>query len=170
MREEHVKDILEGKPLSALTGGELASVREHSARCDGCKRAYMAARLASLLVRERAAAAAEIEPPPFFQTRVLAALRERRGADEPALRRLWRAAGSWVSAMAVTTALLAGLTLTAPGLLPGTGGTEEVAASDPYSEEAVLLAQEDEEFSYERVLETIYQSEEDSEGSDGQNR
>ena len=93
MRDEHVKGILDAAPLAQLGEGELAAVRAHTARCAECLRAYEAARSSSLLLKERAAA--EVEMPPFFQTRVLAALRERRATEEaPALSRLWRAAGA----------------------------------------------------------------------------
>lgn len=174
MRDEHIISILEAKPLGRMEEGEMAAVREHCARCAECMRAYESARVAAALVKERAAAAALVEPTPFFQTRVLAALRERRAAEEvPALRRLWRAAGALVSTMAATVALLAGLTFIPPGLLSGPDVKEDLAASYPYSDDAVLLAQDDaadEEFDYAQVLSAIYESDENAEGSDGQNR
>src|SRR2546421_11563148 len=99
MREEHVRNILESTPFAQLSEGELEKVRAHAARCVECARTFEAARVAASLLRERAAR--EFEPSPFFQTRVLAALRERRaGEDAPAFLRLWRAAGAPASSMA----------------------------------------------------------------------
>ncbi|MBC7931506.1 MAG: hypothetical protein H7Z38_13160, partial [Rubrivivax sp.] len=80
MKQQHITGILDGVPLAQLGKSEMAVVREHAARCDECRRAYDAALVASSLLRERAAE--EFEPSPFFQTRVLAALRERRAAEE----------------------------------------------------------------------------------------
>jgi predicted anti-sigma-YlaC factor YlaD len=167
MKKEHIIGILERAPLAQMGEGELAIVREHAARCEECRRAYDAALVASSLLRERAAA--EFEPSPFFQTRVLAALRERRAAEEtPALLRLWRTTGALVSSMAATVALLAGLTFVVPSVQTPTETTGEVAAaSDPFSDDAALLARDDadgEELNYDQVLTTIYESGDDAEG------
>jgi anti-sigma factor RsiW len=161
MKQEHIIGILDDTPLGQLGESELAAVRAHAARCDECRRAYDAALVASSLLFERASE--EFEPSPFFQTRVLAALRERRAAEEtPALLRLWRTAGTLVSSMAATVALLAGLTFVVPSVQTTTETTNEVAvASDPFSVDEALLAQDnatDEEINYEQVLATIYES------------
>jgi hypothetical protein len=172
MRDEHVKGILDAAPLAQLGEGELAAVRAHAARCAECLRAYEAARASSLLLKERVAA--EVEMPPFFQTRVLAALRERRATEEaPALSRLWRAAGALVSSMAVTVAALVALTFTVPATSVTQETTEAVAASDLHPDEAALLALDEvaaeDEIDYEQVLTTVYETE-DARGDDGQNR
>ncbi len=171
MRDEHITGMLENAPLAELSEGELEAVHAHTALCAECLRAYEAARVSSLLLRE--SAAAEVEPSPFFQTRVLAALRERRAREEevPALSRLWRAAGALVSSMAVTVVALAALTFTVP-VTPTTTETPDATAFDPYSEEAVLVAQDetgDAVIDYDQVFATIY----DTSGAgvdDGQNR
>jgi hypothetical protein len=174
MRDEHVKAILDAAPLAQLGEGELAAVRAHTARCAECLRAYEAARASSLLLKERVAVAAAGEMPPFFQTRVLAALRERRAAEEaPALSRLWRAAGALVSSMAVTVAALVALTFTVPATSVTQETTETVAAADLHPDEAALLALDEvaaeDEIDYEQVLTTVYETE-DARGDDGQNR
>ena len=173
MRDGHVKGILDAAPLAQLGEGELAAVRAHVARCAECLRAYEAARVSSLLLKGRAAAASVVEMPPFFQTRVLAALRERRATEEaPALSRLWRAAGALVSSMAVTVAALVALTLTVPGTFTSQETTETAASSELYPDEAALLAPDEaaeEELDYGQVLTTVYETE-DARGDDGQNR
>lgn len=155
MKEKHVIGILENSPLASLTENELLTVRSHAEGCLPCRRAYEAAQLSNLLIKERAAE--EIEPSPFFQTRVLAALRERQN-NVPILSRLWKSAGALVSGMALTTAALAAFSFLAPGA--GTGTSQEtVAALSPYSAEAVVLNQEqgDDQMTDEQVISAIYE-------------
>lgn len=161
MKREHIISILDERPLGQLSEGELEAVRAHAAACDECGRAYDAALIASSLLHARASEG--FEPSPFFQTRVLAALRERRAAEEtPALVRLWRTAGALVFSMAATVALLAGLTFVAPSVQKTTETTGEVAsASDPFSVDTAMLPQDEasnEEITYDQVLTTIYES------------
>lgn len=163
MRDEHITDILDNAPLSGLDEAALARVREHAPRCAECGRAYEAARLSSLLLIERAAH--EFEPPPFFQTRVLAALRERQSAAAQtwSFGRLWHAAGALVASMAVTVAALAALTFLAPETQSVAGPQELAAASDIYAADELLLAGgADEEMTDEQVFSSIYESAEDS--------
>lgn len=162
MRDQHIIGTLEAGPLARLSEGELAAVREHADACEGCRRAFEAARVASALLRERAAET--FEPSPFFQTRVLAALRERRAEEEaPALRRLWRAAGALVSSMAAAVALLAVFTVAAPnlGLAPAEDEQVATAAPDFYSTEAALFGPAetaDAEVDYDQVFRAVYAS------------
>ena len=161
MRDEHIISIIENAPLSGLSESERAFIRSHTEQCAECRRALEAAQISTLLLKERAAET--IEPSPFFQTRVLAALRERQAANETsALRRLWNAAGALVSSMAVTVAALLILTLFAPGSQPTQ--QEVVSADNPYSAEEVIFDQDDlsaDQMSYGQVLSTLYESDED---------
>ncbi len=159
MRDEHIIEILESGPLAGLGEGELAAVREHAARCADCARAYEAARLSGLLLRERAAQT--FEPSPFFQTRVMAALRERRAGKESwSLGRLWRATGALVSSMALTVAALAALTLLGPAQ-SASDAPDIATASDTYPAEELFLPSDEvseSEMTYEQVLTTIYEA------------
>ena len=140
MRDEHIISIIENAPLSSLSESEMASIRAHTDQCAECQRAYEAAQISALLLRERVAET--IEPSPFFQTRVLAALRERQAAGETAaLRRLWNATGALVSSMAATVAALAILTIFAPGSQPTPAPQEMASAYNSYSAEEVLFDQ-----------------------------
>jgi hypothetical protein len=160
MRDEHIISIIENAPLSNLSESELADIGAHAARCAECGRAFEAARISTLLLGERAAET--IEPSPFFQTRVLAALRERQAAGEPsAFRRLWNATGALVSSMAMTVAALAVLTFFAPGSEPASGSPEAASAYNAYTAEEVLFDQSDapaEQMSLGQVLSTLYES------------
>ena len=158
MRDQHIIGILEGAPLTQLGERELSTVRAHAEVCAGCRRAYDAAQVASLLLRERAART--FEPSPFFQTRVLAALRERQAEQVWALPRLWKAAGALFASMVATVATLGALTFLAPGATQPDAPAEEVAAEEVYSVEVSILAQgggADEEMTYDQVLTVVYE-------------
>ena len=105
-------------------------------------------------------AQATIEPSPFFQTRVMAALREQQAVESvPAMWRLWRSAKALVSSMAVTTAALAVLSFMVPA--PATPADDQTVSA--YSAESVIMGQaSDEQMSYEQVLSTIYAEEDEA--------
>jgi hypothetical protein len=159
VKDRHIVDILENGPLADLTESKMTLIRTHVNGCAACRRAYEAAQLSALLIKERAVEV--IEPSPFFHTRVMAAWREQQAVERvPALGRLWKSAGAFVSSLAVTTAALAAFSFLAPG--PGTATLQEPAvASSPYSAEAVVLDQNqgEDQMSYEQVLSTIYADE-----------
>ena len=165
MKDAHIITLLESAPVTSLGENELALIRTHVADCAACRRAFEAAQISALLIKERAAQ--EVEPSPFFQTRVMAALRERQASTETALssfRRLWRATGALVSGMAATVAALAVFTLFAPQL--DSTPQEVASAFNSYSAEEVILARADateDDLSYDQVLTTIYESDEDAE-------
>jgi hypothetical protein len=163
MKDEHIIHILESKPLAEISEREQATLRAHAESCAECARALEAAQISSILLRERAAEA--FEPSPFFQTRVMAAWRERQAVNEPwALRRLWKTAGALVSSMAATVATLAILSVFAPVSQPATGPQEATSAYSSYSAEEVIFDQAElpeDQMSYGQVLSTLYESYED---------
>ena len=155
MRDEHIKKLLDEAPLSSLGKAELAAVRAHAEVCEDCRRAVAAAQLSTLMLKARAAES--FEPSPFFQTRVLAALRERRAAEEErwTLARLWKSAGLLVSSLAATTAALAVFTLVAPS---ETAVAQEVNGT--YTAESVIFDEgAEEQMTYEQVLTSLYGAE-----------
>jgi hypothetical protein len=160
MKDEHIIAKLDGSPLGAMSEGELAAMGSHAETCAACARALEAARVSSLMLKARAAEG--FEPSPFFQTRVLAALRERQASVEFwSLGRLWKSAGALFSTMAATTAALAALTFIAPQQ------SQEVAtASRPYTAEDVILDQSnqtDDQMSYGQVINTLYATDDSTE-------
>lgn len=160
MRDEHIKRMLDETPLASLGKAELATVRAHVETCDECRRAFDAAQVSSLLLQARTREA--FEPSPFFQTRVLAALRERRAAEEErwTLARLWKSAGLLVSSMAATTAALAVFTFVAPS---ETTVAQQVAAGETYSAESVILGDaDDEQMTYDQVITSLYGAEDEA--------
>lgn len=157
MKEKHIIEVLDNGSISSLSEIELNEVRDHARECESCRGAYEAARVSMLVIRSRAASA--IEPSPFFQTRVMAALREQQAVESvPAILRLWNSARALVSSLAVTTAALAVLSffITAPS----TPAAPEQTAS-VFSADSVIMDQAgDEQMSYEQVLSTIYDEDE----------
>ena len=158
---KHITEILDRASIAALSHGELNEVRSHVLECMSCREAYEAARLSAVAIRSRAQAT--IEPSPFFQTRVMAALREQQAVESvPPMLWLWRSAKALVSTMAVTTAALAvvsfmQLSQTAPA-------TDQTASA--YSEYSVIMDQEaDDQMSYEQVLSTIYDDDDEARSS-----
>ncbi|MFL6228628.1 MAG: hypothetical protein ACJ741_07590 [Pyrinomonadaceae bacterium] len=161
MNERHVTSILESAPFAALTESDLATVRAHASECADCRRAYQAARVSALLVRERAAES--FEPSPFFQTRVVAALRERQAANATfSFARLWKSAGALVASMAAAVALLAGLTFVAPSQATA-DATSIASVGNPYPDDDVILNQADaagDDVTNDQVLSTLYDGDE----------
>jgi hypothetical protein len=159
MKDEHIIAKLDGSPLGAMSEGELAAIGSHAETCAECARALEAARVSSLMLKARAAEG--FEPSPFFQTRVLAALRERQSVESWSLGRLWKSVGVLFSTMAATTAALAALTFIAPQQ------SQEVAtASRPYTAEDVILDQSnqaDDQMSYGQVINTLYATDDSTE-------
>ena len=158
MKEKHITELLDSASIAALSESELIEVRAHAKECTSCRDAYEAASLSALVLKSRAQTT--IEPSPFFQTRVLAALREPQAVEnEPAMLRLWKSARALVSSMAVTTAALAVLSFVLPAQV--TAVVDQ--ATSVYSAEAVILDQDFEEpMTYEQVLSTIYDDEEEA--------
>lgn len=158
MTNKHITEILDNASIATLSESQLREVQAHARDCVSCSDAYEAARLSAVVLRSRAQAT--IEPSPFFQTRVMAALREQQAVESvPAILRLWRSSKALVSSMAVTTAALAALSFLLPA--PVTSVIDQTASV--YSAESVIMGQgTDEQMTYEQVLSTIYADEDEA--------
>jgi len=162
MKDKHIIDLLEETPLAGLSEIDRSMIEKHSTECARCRQAFEAASLSAILLKEHATRS--FAPPPFFETRVLAMVRERQtGYDAWAFGRMWRAAGALVSSMAATVALLAVLSFT----LPGSGQTSNsnvISTTNSYSAENVMLNEtdaSDDQISDAQVLTTLYDSDEE---------
>ena len=158
MKDKHIIDVLDNTSIASLSESELSDIQAHAQECLSCREAYEAARLSATVLQSRAQA--KIEPSPFFQTRVMAAWREQQAAESvPAMLRLWRSARAIVSSMAVTTAALAALSFLLPAQT--TPLTDQTAST--MSAESVIMGQtSDEQMTYEQVLSTIYEDDDDA--------
>ena len=158
MKDKHITEILDNTSIAALSETQLNEVRGHALECMTCREAYEAARLSAVVLKRRAEAT--IEPSPFFQTRVMAALREQQAVESvPAMLRLWRSAKVLVSTMAVTTAALAVVSFIQPSQT--TPVVDQTASA--YSAYSVIMDQDaEDQMSYEQVLSTIYEDDDDA--------
>ena len=158
MKDKHITEILDRASIAMLSESELLEIHVHTMDCMSCRDAFEAARLSAVVIKNRAEAT--IEPSPFFQTRVMAALREQQAVESvPAMLRLWRSAKALVSTMAVTTAALAVVSFTQPSQT--TPVLDQTASA--YSAYSVIMDQDaDEQMSYEQVLSTIYEDDDDA--------
>ena len=135
-----------------LSESDLSEVHAHVEDCVLCRGAYEAARVSAVVLRSRAESTSE--PSPFFHTRVMAALREQQAVENvPALLRLWGSAKALVSSMTVATVALAALSFVLPA--PAAPALDQTASV--YSAESVLLGSaNDDQMTYEQVMNTIY--------------
>lgn len=156
MNDKHIIEVLDNAALASLSASELGDIRAHAHECKPCGEAFAAAQVSAVVMRERAQAV--IEPSPFFQTRVLAALREQQAAESvPALWRLWRSSRALVSSMALSTVALAVLSFMISA--PATTALDQTASA--FSAESVILGSEADELTYEQVLNALYTEDED---------
>ena len=158
MKDKHITEILDNASIATLSKSELHEVRTHVLECMSCRGAYEAARVSALALKSRARVT--IEPSPFFQTRVMAALREQQAVESvPAFLRLWRSSKALVSSMAVTTAALAVVSM----MLPSQTTPVPDQTTSVYSAYSVIMDRDaGDQMSYEQVLTTIYDDDDEA--------
>jgi hypothetical protein len=163
MRDNHIITTLEEKSVSRLSEGEIAAIEAHTADCPRCLLAYEAAQTSSSIIRARASET--IDVPPFFNTKVMASIKERElSAELPALERMWRAAGALVSMMAALVVVLICLTIFNYGPNSQPQSTEIASSQNVYSPEYVVFEGGDtagDNLAYDQVLGTMYDSEDE---------
>ncbi len=157
MNDNHIINLLESEPLADLSDAERRQVLQHTTDCANCAKAYKAAVVASSLLREGAGEV--FEPSPFFQTRVMAAIREQQ--NEPrGLAKFWRTAGALVSSLTATVALLAVISF----MVPVNQSTADASTFGGYVAEDVILDHTEarqEQVSDAEVLFALYQADEE---------
>lgn len=166
MPDSHIIEMLDEMPFSRLGEDDIARAQSHIAKCEQCKAAYVAARVSASLIQARTSET--VDAGPFFKTRVMAAIRERRLAPkEPALVRMWRAASALISTMALLLLILTGMTIFSRSSDSQEQPMAVAASQNLYSPEYVVLERgdlNDAEMANDQVLGTIY----DLEDGDGQ--
>ena len=113
MRCRQVRKAIDTQPPGQADGDARLAILAHCDGCIECRRWLEAAALTTSLIRARAAK--EIEPSPFFRTRVLAAIRDcGAGTIRRQTERMWRSARVIVVSMFVVVIILLALNLIAP--------------------------------------------------------
>jgi len=155
MKENHIVNLLERRSLGSLSVAELERVKAHTAACPECLLAYQAAQASLLLLQERASVI--VEPPPFFQTKVLAAIREQKlSSKRLRFSRLWQTARPLVASMGALVVLLLALTFfnnSEPPTEPS-----NVASVNDSAPEWVIVDSDDagDEMTYSQALTVLY--------------
>jgi hypothetical protein len=166
MKSEHITDLLDREKVSRLSSVELSAVHAHIAACASCKLAFDAASTSEVLLRTHAAMA--IEPPPFFSTRVMAAVRERRlESEQLSLWGLWRTARGLITGMAALVIVLGGFTV-ADTLSQSASSNVSVASSNSYSAERVLFQDSYQNVNFDPTSGQVYQTVFGPEGTDAE--
>lgn len=159
MRVVHVTEIIDRKGLGTLADDERELVEVHAAECAECAEALFSARFALGMLRSHSETV-KAAPPAFFETRVLAAIREKNVEKLPfwSFRRWWQASYGMVSAMVLIAAVLGMLTLFAPA----SNDQADMSNYSIYSTEADILNQRSaRDLSREQLLEVIYSGKKD---------
>lgn len=157
MKDKHITEVLDNAALASLSPSELEEIRAHAGSCEPCSSAFAAAQLSAVVIKERVQVV--IEPSPFFQTRVMAALREQQATESvPAMWRLWNSARGLVSSMALATVVLGALSF----MISAPAATALDQTASAFSAESVIFDQGgDDQLTYEQVLNAIYTDEEE---------
>lgn len=162
MRNEHILDILDEKTFGELNEIEKQTIEIHTAQCSGCFQAYKAARLGSVLLKAKIEQG--FEPSPFFQTRLMANLREKQVSINPflAFGKMWKASRPLLAMMTTIVAVLIGLTVLAQF---NKVSSVNASAFDNYSPDVVILNERisTKEPTNEQVFQIIYESDSDLE-------
>jgi len=152
---EHIVKLLEERPLASLSKAERDFIEAHVAACSDCFRAYEAAQAALLLLRGRASMVAT--PPPFFETRVLAAMRSKRTTSKRlGLTQLWETARPLFASMAMSIIMLLAFTFYGERSQP-TAPPPDLALVNAESPDWVVLgSDDDDEMTDTQALEILY--------------
>ena len=162
MRDKHIINLIEERQVNDLSAVEIAQIDEHTIHCIECRLAFEAAIMSSRMLRGRAGAV--IDPSPFFQTRVLSAIRERDLSPHPfGIRKMWRAARILVVSMTAIVVTLAALAL-APdrGRLPSDDLAAASSGADVVFEDE---GPDNDDLTYDQALMNLYDQE--AEGANG---
>ena len=159
MRSKHITKILDETAFKDLKAEQLGEINSHAANCAQCKSAFESARLSDALLKNFAPSEV-FEPTPFFETRVLAALREKQLMSKPiaAFWRWWQASSAVVFLMLLSIGFLVVLTALAPQ--NAAENQEQATALNDYSTEQVFFRAEDarDELTAGQALQIIYET------------
>ena len=155
MKQNHIVNLLESRSLGSLSVAELEIVKAHTAGCSECLLAYQAAQASLRLLEERASVI--VEPPPFFQTKVMAAIREQKLAPKRlGFLNVWQTARPVVASMGAFVAMLLALTFfnsSEPPTAPS-----DLALGNESAPEWVIVDSDDvgDEMTYTQALTVLY--------------
>lgn len=154
MKNEHILDILD----DGLSAENAALIEAHTVNCENCRQAVQASKISAAMFQR--ASNEVFQPSPFFQAKVLNALRENQTLQKPvaAFWRWWQASAAMVALMVMTVFSLIALTVFAPSASAGETQTG-VANDNPFSTESVLIQPKTRpDLTTEQTFELIYET------------
>jgi hypothetical protein len=161
MNDKHILEILDEKGFTELGEDELKNIQIHTAECLSCCQAFETARISSVLLNVRAENYS-VAPSPFFQAKVMNALREKQNLRKPmaAFKRWWQASYALVCSMLLLVFTFIALTFFAPS--SSADEAQAVTNYNLYSTESVILNQRSpRNLTSEQALEVIYNTKND---------
>ena len=155
MKDDHIINLLESRSFASLSAAELGMVQAHTSGCSECLLAYQAAQASLSLLQERASVV--VEPPLFFQTRVMAVIREQNLAPKRlGFLNVWQSARPVVASMGVFVAMLLALTLF-NSFEPPTEPSDLASLNDAAPEWVVVDSDDvGDEMTYSQALTVLY--------------
>ena len=166
MKENHIVYLLERHSVDSLSVAELESVRAHTAVCPECLLAYQAAQASLLLLQERGSVI--VAPPPFFQTKVMAAIREQKLSPKRlGFLSIWQATRPLVASMGAFVMMLLALTFF-NGSAPAIEHSDLASVNDSPPEWVVLDSDDaGDEMTYSQALTVLYDPTMEATDADG---
>lgn len=155
MKNEHVLELLDASALRDIPSDEMESIRLHITECTGCRKAFDAAVISAALLEARNSESASVEPSPFFNGKVMNAIRANAHMRQPiaAFQRWWQASFSMVSVMLIAVFGLATVAM----LVPAQENEAFTTSTGVYAPDTVIMEQvNSREFTNEQALEEVY--------------
>ncbi|MDQ4122437.1 MAG: hypothetical protein M3209_13440 [Acidobacteriota bacterium] len=153
MKSKHITTILDETPFKDLTAAQIGEINAHSETCSSCRTAFQAARLSSVLLQNRTTEV--FEPSPFFESKILAALREKQIVAKP-IAAFW---GWWkASSMVIFPILLVVITLMALTIFAPQQQIQATIADDLAPEQIIFQGNDfNRELTTSQALQIIYE-------------
>jgi predicted anti-sigma-YlaC factor YlaD len=156
MKCRQVRKAIDERLPGAADRDQRLAILAHCEVCAECRGVLEAAEMMGRLIQARSLQ--EIEPSPFFRTRVLAAIRDRGAvAVRRQSERMWSSARAVVASMFVVVVVLLALNLFAPKPVQQIAGGETPRGRD--SVERVVMDENsaaDESLTSGQVLDTVF--------------
>jgi hypothetical protein len=161
MKCAQIEELIQ-RGASEVDGDQLAAIELHAEACAPCQRAYKSWAISQELIKSRAVD--EVQAPPFFNTRVMALIRERRAAPQASLADFWRASKMVFGSIVAVILILVSLTIISSERAGGTDPTDSAStelAVGNYSAEQVVMddaSTASDNVSNTQVMDTLFSS------------
>ena len=155
MKNQHITDILNKHTFNGLGENDVAIIESHIAHCRSCLKSYQAWQISSTLLK--VGALQTFSPSPFFETKLMAAVREKQAKSVAFFWRWWQASNTVIAAMIFAVVALLFMTLLSPKA--SFNQSEQASILDNYSTDEIIFDQNDStaELTNGQTLQIIYE-------------